>query len=329
MSTLFGLHLDLIDLFLGETEKKKYCAMVKTQGTRYGIGEWYGTRFTELSPAQRLRYASLSGVSTEDCPHQPGPNLCNKRGGVCSMAVYVNLGDGTASIDPSNPGLVALCPYRFWQNHTIFKEVGSEILGTKKPVLIKEVGFLRSIDHRGRVGKEIVGRIDMVVARADKQTDSIVDWCALEMQAVYFSGKSMNHEFKAIRENPNVIPFPKEMRRPDFRSSGPKRLMPQLQIKVPTLRRWGKKMTVVVDQPFYRSIAPMKRVASLSNADIAWFVVDYDKKTSVLNVSEIVYTTLESSVEGLTAGQPVDRQEFERELEKYYTTESTKLIRLS
>ena len=53
------------------------------------------------------------------------------------------------------------------------------------------------------------------------------------MQAVYFSGKSMENDFVQMRTwtGPGLL-FPQVQRRPDFRSSGPKRLMPQLQIKV-------------------------------------------------------------------------------------------------
>ena len=40
-------------------------------------------------------------------------------------------------------------------------------------------------------------------------------------------------------------------RRPDYRSSGPKRLSPQLDVKVPVLRNWGKKVVVVIDRFFY------------------------------------------------------------------------------
>jgi hypothetical protein len=52
----------------------------------------------------------------------------------------------------------------------------------------------------------------------------------------------MENDFKVMREwiGPGV-PFPAVQRRPDFRSSGPKRLMPQLQIKVPTISRWGRR----------------------------------------------------------------------------------------
>ena len=78
----------------------------------------------------------------------------------------------------------------------------------------------------------------------------------MEFQAVYFSGMSMENDFKLMREWIGLgVPFPHVQRRPDFRSSGPKRLMPQLQIKVPTISRWGKKMTVVIDSSFWDSLS--------------------------------------------------------------------------
>lgn len=217
---------------------------------------------------------------------------------------------------------------RFWENNIIFRALGELILSDKKPVLIKEVGFLRNIDSSGETTKDFVARIDMVLATTEGG-GNIQDWCALEMQAVYFSGMSMTNEFKIIERNPNKILFPNSIRRPDFRSSGPKRLMPQLQIKVPALRRWGKKMAVVIDLPFYSSLAPMKPVDHISNADIAWVVVDYRGPNNGLRISEIVLTTLESSVEGLTAGIPVSRDEFEDALRKTIIGKKGKAVRLS
>ena len=68
------------------------------------------------------------------------------------------------------------------------------------------------------------------------------------MQAVYFSGEGMQADFDLLLgSNDAVPPEPTGLRRPDWRSSSAKRLMPQLQVKVPTLRRWGKKLAVAVD----------------------------------------------------------------------------------
>jgi hypothetical protein len=142
-----------------------------------------------------------------------------------------------------------------------------------------------------------------------------MNWCALEIQAVYFSGTSMRREFDVIRESKmDTLPFPTGQRRPDYRSSGPKRLMPQLQIKVPTLRRWGKKMAVVVDRPFFNSLGKMDDLKEVSNSDIAWFIVDYEEgngKSAILRRDEVRFTTLERAVEGLTGGVPVGLGEFE------------------
>ena len=243
------------------------------------------------------------------------------------MASYIKSEAGAALLDESKPDLVTLCPNRFWQNKTVFKEIGKALLDTEFPTLIKEVNFLQHVDSKGYVQKEYVGKIDLILTKLDDRKH-ISDWCALEIQAVYFSGSSMSYEFSAIKQNPDKLLFPVKNRRPDFRSSGPKRLMPQLEIKIPTLRRWGKKMAIVIDKSFFESIAPMKKVDSLSNADIAWFVVNYNRKSMDLEIYTTIFTTLESSVEGLTAGKPMSKENFEKELEGYLAGKEEKLIRL-
>jgi hypothetical protein len=199
----------------------------------------------------------------------------------------------------------------------VYRWVGEVLLKTPDPVVVNEVAFLRSAgdDDGGPDATEDVGRIDQVLIRQGSQP---LEWCALEIQAVYFSGASMGRDFAAIREHAaDTLPFPAGHRRPDYRSSGPKRLMPQLQIKVPTLRRWGKKMAVVVDRDFYAALAPMDRVSDISNCDIAWFIVDFaeslDGRAQLVR-GDVHQTTLERAVEGLTPGIPVSKDEFERRI---------------
>ena len=170
-----------------------------------------------------------------------------------------------------------------------------------------------------------VGRIDMVLAAAGEDGRPTGDWCAVELQAVYFQGDGMGNEWVAIKQqaegrllNDEAPPGPVGNRRPDFRSSGPKRLLPQLQIKVPSLRRWGKKMAVVVDAPFFSTFGPMKRAEHVSNADIIWCVVGYqqDQATRLfgLRVLGTYATTLEEAVIGLTAGKAKPKPDFEASL---------------
>jgi hypothetical protein len=95
--------------------------------------------------------------------------------------------------------------------------------------------------------------------------------------------------------------------------------MPQLQIKVPTLRRWGKKMAVVVDEQFFKSLGKMEEVSresDISNADIAWLVVGFDEGSDPIRLvrRRCHLTTLERAVEGLTNGEPVRLSLFEDRL---------------
>lgn len=140
------------------------------------------------------------------------------------------------------------------------------------------------------------------------------DWCGLEIQSVYFSGDRMSLEYDPFTEvPPPEAPFPKGRRRPDFRSSSAKRLLPQLQTKIPSLRRWGKKMAVVVDEAFFYEMAEMEAVDHISNCDIVWVVVGYEKEGDALHLRQkkVHFTTLEDAVLGLTAGKPVAREQFE------------------
>lgn len=162
---------------------------------------------------------------------------------------------------------------------------------------------------------EPVGRIDHILLAPDTVP---LRWCAVELQAVYFSGKGMKSQFDILQGwNGPGLPWPNEVRRPDFRSSGPKRLMPQLQTKVPTLRRWGKKMAVVTDRAFFESMGEMEEVPDVSNCDIVWFVLDFVPSASGFELrphGKPHHITLERAIEGLIAGEPVSLDEFERRI---------------
>lgn len=300
----------------------------------FGIAELYGRLYRVMSDQERKEFVDASDV---DCPFlvqagslSNGKTKCSKKGGVCSLRSF--------NEDPAAPdaaifgAITTTCPNRFLENQTILKGIGKLILGTENPQIAKEVAFLKregpaepqpsedsaedGESDRAIVDteREDVGRIDLVFVHPDKAP---LDWCAVEMQAVYFSGGAMSYDFKVIREyKGNGIPFPAKARRPDFRSSGPKRLMPQLQIKVPTLRRWGKKMAVVIDKPFLEAMGQMRAVSDISNADIAWVVVSFEEDNSkaTLKIDQVIYTTLESAVEGLTAGHPTTLTDFETRL---------------
>jgi hypothetical protein len=232
---------------------------------------------------------------------------------VCSLRLYEQT-DGQAVTGAGSP--VATCPNRFIEDNLIYQWAGEVILKNSRPVVLSEVGFLKPLQPAGgkKGSHEFVGKIDNVLLHPDREK---LDWCALEIQAVYFSGMEMRHEFSLLKNHAGArLPYPAAQRRPDWRSSGPKRLLPQLQTKVPTISRWGKKMAVVVDEPFFESLVGLCPVGELSNSEIVWLVVGYQEtgRGWKLCRKREVLTTLESSVKALTGGTPLSKEDFEKQL---------------
>lgn len=244
--------------------------------------------------------------------------VCTKPGGVCSLQLLTDDGGVIAPANGERGMVRALCPYRFHQDDTIFQHIGARLLDNRNPIKIGEVGFLRSTGNLDSLPDADVGYIDMILASPPDRGGAPLEWVAVEIQAVYFSGPEMSKEFRHIQDTNGALSMAQSNRRPDYRSSGPKRLMPQLQIKVPTLRRWGKKMAVVVDVPFFRSMGKIPRVMHVSNADIVWYLVAFTQPAGGgrrrLEVVDEVYTTLEDSIAGLTGGVPVPLPDFEQRI---------------
>lgn len=291
--------------------------------SNFGIAEWYGELYRSMEDARRKEL--LVADENRKCPFLKGSEdlapkgvaRCSKAGGVCSIRSFSEHDDGEVALGP----ITATCPIRFLESRIVIEEVGALLLNSGKPIVVKEVPFLRrdeNQDSEGKAKRGGVGKIDLVLLHPEKEPK---EWCAVEMQAVYFSGGKMDLDFAVIRNHSgNRIPMPGGNRRPDFRSSGPKRLMPQLQIKVPTLRRWGKKMVVIVDNTFINSMSYMPNVGHMSNADIIWAVVSFNGDADVdgprISLDRFIFTTLEDSVSGLTAGRPASLSEFEAQLLK-------------
>lgn len=284
---------------------------------RHSIGEWYGMGFEKLNPndwrTQAAEEIRIDGLSGKDCPFVLN-STCNKKGGVCSLRLYEQVDSGP--VHGTGP-IITTCPNRFLEENTIYSWVGETLLNTNKPVVLSEIGFLDRLKNASadeEDGGDFIGRIDNVLLHPDRKP---LDWCALEIQSVYFSGQAMKKEFKMLANlEGNALPFPAAHRRPDWRSSGPKRLLPQLQTKTPTIRTWGKKIAVVIDEAFFGSLVGLDRERHLSNSEIAWFVVAYhpSERGWKLVPKEVVFTRLEASVKALTGGTPLSKEAFEKQL---------------
>lgn len=259
---------------------------------RYGIAEWFGQPLAHLSPNERmtLARAALRQSDPPPCPFQRETPPCSKRGGVCSLRA-----------GPAPP--VITCPNRFKEDDLLLHWL-ARVVGFTEVHLATEVPFMRSPS----TGRE-AGRIDLVLAKDAMATK----WFGLEIQAVYFSGQGMEQDFILLSEDPSAQPpAPTAVRRPDWRSSSAKRLMPQLQVKAPTLRRWGTKLAVAVDMPFFEAIGGPSPEPSqdLDDGDVVWLIPRVsDDYRLVEDHWEVL--SLEASSEKLLSADMIKRQEFE------------------
>ena len=282
---------------------------------RYGIAEWYGEPFKHMPPDRRTQLASIAldpdRRKAPVCPFQQTKKPCSKKGGVCSIRPYrkytgFHLADRIGE-PAGNP--VITCPRRFEQGNLVPKWL-ARIVGfnASESFLAREVPFMRS-PSTGRAA----GRIDLVVAGGITPSSR---WFGLEMQAVYFSGKAMDSDFQHLVFDTGALPpASTHIRRPDWRSSSAKRLMPQLQIKAPTLRRWGTKLAVAVDTEFFEAIGGNSPSPShdLDEGDIIWLVPQLDHDYQ-LKQRHWEVLSLEASSNKLLAAETVKRREFEHAL---------------
>lgn len=327
----------------------------RTLSARYGIAEWFGKDITALSPEERQAFGQLSVQQMETavrsladappCPFLstllPGAR-CNKKGGVCSIRKYAQ-GPEDSGTTVEGDKIVTICPTRFIQEvedgKSLFVWISEKMLDVANPTVVKETPFLRKVSdvrlppapaENPELAEAVeaeaeeekkAGRIDWIVVNPASMNAADLEWAAVETQALYFSGGKMKVEFDAYAVTPSPLLFPAGKRRPDYRSSGPKRLSPQLDVKVPVLRNWGKKVAIVIDRFFFENMNSLDDAfararderARRDNADIVWFIVDYDDQLR-LRAGPVIYTTLDSSRRALNATEPLAKVDFTNNL---------------
>jgi hypothetical protein len=324
--------------------------MARAPIARYGIAEWFGRDITTMTPEERQSFGQLAAKQDETgdlsgapiCPFISTliPSArCNKASGVCTIRKFT-AGPGASGVPVPGDKIVTVCPSRFLQSvvedKSLFVWISEKMLDIDKPTVVKETPFLRKVSDAQRLleiaadmedeaeeeGKK-AGRIDWILVNPSTMTAGELEWCAVETQSLYFSGDKMRLEFDAYAVSPAPVLFPVGRRRPDYRSSGPKRLSPQLDVKVPSLRNWGKKVVVVIDRFFYDNMSRLDDASPRArndrerrdNSDVVWFVVDFDEQLH-LTASTVVFTTLDTSRRALNATEPLSKADFTRNLKQ-------------
>jgi hypothetical protein len=107
---------------LPQNAKKKQKAASREYRYRFGIGEWYGMLFTNLTPEERENYARIQKIPSKQrqalpCPFRSTEQKfvkCSKNSGVCSIRQYQQEAkSGAVSVTPAAAGaLTATCPHR-------------------------------------------------------------------------------------------------------------------------------------------------------------------------------------------------------------------------
>jgi len=228
------------------------------------------------------------------CPFRISP--CTKQGktnplGICSYS------DGNRA--------TCVCPVRFQEGGNLFIDVGRLAFGQNEKITVAPETRLLRIP--GKKNKKI-GKVDYLVARLDANGKP-VDFAALEVQAVYISGNSIRPAFDHFLATGELSEDSK--RRPDFRSSAQKRLMPQLALKVPIFRRWGKKFFVAVDAAFFDALPPLKTV-SPDNAEITWLAYPFARGSQggfSMGKPAIYHTLWDDVLASLREGEAPERSE--------------------
>ena len=207
------------------------------------------------------------------------------------------------------------CPIRFRQEWFIAEDAAAFFFAAD--ATWTSLAEVRLRDGYGKTA----GNIDIVLVEYDS-AGKVVDFGALEIQAVYISG-NVRRPFAFYMEAPashanmdwtGQVNYP----RPDYLSSSRKRLAPQLLYKGGILNAWNKKIGVALDKGLFDTLPPLEE-SEPQQADIAWLVYDLQLDQAQNRYSLVrhrtVYTTFDKALEQITRSEPGNVDTFVQHLQ--------------
>ena len=199
--------------------------------------EVFGFPVQDLSE-QAERYRRLKLCPFNNIVPNCTKDKANDPLGVCS----INQDEST----DEQTDIVITCPIRFRQDWLIAEQAASFFFGNA--TAWTSLSEVRLKDKAG----QSAGNIDLVLVAYDDR-GRVIDFGALEVQAVYISGNVrkpfeyyMND--RPTRWNMDWSKLADYYPRPDFLSSSRKRLVPQLIYKGGILKAWQKKQAVALQR---------------------------------------------------------------------------------
>lgn len=237
---------------------------------------------------------------------------CRFRGSPCTKSSITDP-IGICSVSDGQYA-ASLCPVRFLEGGRIFRDAARLAFGEAAMFSVfPEIRILQVPDPKKPGIMKKIGKVDFVLGKIDG--GAVTDFCAVEVQAAYFSGTETRSALRHFMEHRHFGTLD-IFRRPDFRSSAQKRLIPQLQLKVPVFRRWGKKFFVVVDTQFFRSL-PEFRPTTPANSELTWLVYPLSRQGETYRMDDVrpTYTEWADVETSLREGRAPDPNEILAELQ--------------
>ncbi len=222
---------------------------------------------------------------------------------------------GVCSVFGTGGEVAITCPVRFRQDWRIATDAAEFFFPPEAAWTA-----LTEVQLNDRAGKS-AGNIDVVLISYDK-VGRVLDYGALEVQAVYISG-NVRTPFENYMEDPPTR-FDMDWRRqrnyprPDYLSSSRKRLAPQLIFKGGILNTWQRKMAVALHRGFYNTLPKLEEVDK-ADADMAWLIYDmqHDATNNRYNLvrHKIIYTQFEAALLKITRSEAGDEGVFVGQLQ--------------
>lgn len=197
---------------------------------------------------------------------------------------------------------VITCPIRFRQDWIITDHAASFFF--EDGIRWTSLTEVRLNDATGKSA----GNIDVVLVAYD-DSGKVIDFGALEIQAVYISG-NVREPFEYYMSDPRSrasMDWSSEPNypRPDYLSSSRKRLVPQLVYKGGILHSWKKKIAVALNKSFFATLPTLKQVPR-NDADIAWLIYDLEPRDGHYYLTKVaeVFTEFEPALLSITTPLP-------------------------
>ncbi len=257
-------------------------------------------------PTDNQSAKAIATRKSQLCPYNNKVPNCTKDKAKNPLGVCSVFHDGAPAIT---------CPVRFREDWLITSDAANFFFG-------EGVSWSSLTEVRLQDGySKSAGNIDVVLVAYDAN-EKIVDFGALEVQAVYISGNVREpfEYFMADSKKRSDMDWTGQPNypRPDYLSSSRKRLAPQLMFKGGILNEWGKKSAVALSRAFFSSLPELHRVPK-HQANVAWFiydlVLDLQLNKYVLTKVDEIFTRFDEALLRITTTKAGPLQKFVDQLQ--------------